>query len=231
MIDELYAGASSIEHFIGWTKQTLEPHGFTEANTLPLVGVCRDELMFPIEQAVHDAWGLSFDMSSLGAMLFLGRSGMAAAAHHAPGEDGRHRYLCIVLPHVGIDRARGVGYVSRQGQAEPTSACGALMGLRDEMAIGRRDLVLDPDDLEMSLLRMVVLPRVGEAVPALDELTEIARQAATDDLRRLVAGLLESSTADVAVISGLMIHGPGGDRVAVRQAWVAIGSSEPIELV
>jgi Limiting CO2-inducible proteins B/C beta carbonyic anhydrases len=231
MIDELYASAYAVDAFASWTNQILEPYGFTAANTLPLVGVCRDELMFPIEQAVHEAWGLSFDMSSLAGMVFLGRSGLAAAAHHSPGADGRHRYLCILLPHIGLDAAMGVGYVQREGQAEPSSACGALIVLRDELRAGVRNQELDHGDIEMSLLRMTLLPLIGPEISDLVSLTEIARRASTDELVRLVTTLRESPQSDVAVVSGVVIHGPDGDRVAVCDAWVSIGSADQVSLI
>lgn len=231
MIGELYASGYAVDAFTRWTIDVLQPYGFTAANTLPLVGVCRDELMFPIEQAVNDAWGLSFDMSSLGGMIFLGRSGLAAAAHHSPGHDGRHRYLCVVLPHIGLDHEMGVGYVRRDGQAEPSSACGALIALLGELRAGIRNLELDHGDLEMSLLRMTLLPLIGPEVADLASLTEVARRAATDELLRLVMSLRNAPQSDVAVVSGMVIHGPDGDRVAVGEAWVSIGSGDQISLI
>jgi hypothetical protein len=231
MIDDLYAEGYAVEAFTQWTIDVLEPHGFTAANTLPLVGVCRDELMFPVEQAVNDAWGLSFDMSSLGGMIFLGRSGLAAASHHSPGEDGRHRYLCIVLPHIGLEHTMGVGYVRREGQAEPSSACGALIALLGELRAGVRNHELDHGDLEMSLLRMTLLPLIGAEVADLATLTEIARRASTDELLRLVVSLRDSPHSDVAVVSGMVIHGPDGDRVAVSEAWVSVGSGDQVSLI
>jgi hypothetical protein len=231
MIEDLYASGLAAEAFAGWTNGVLQPHGFTAANTLPLVGVCRDELMFPIEHALHEAWGLAFDMSSLGAAMFIGRSGLAAAAHHAPGTDGRHRYLCIVLPHIGLDTTMGVGYVQREGQTAPSSACGALMVLHDELRAGVRNHQLDPEDLEMSLLRITLLPLVGTTLPDLASLTELCRQLATRELVRLIKGLLESPSADLAVVSGIVIHGPRGDRVAIHEAWVSIGSGDAVSLL
>lgn len=231
MIEDLYASGLPVDEFARWTNGVLHPYGFTAANTLALVGVCRDELMFPIEHALYDAWGLAFDMSSLGAMMFIGRSGLAAAAHHAPGTDGRHRYLCIVLPHIGLDTAMGVGYVQREGQTAPSSACGALMVVHDELRAGLRNQTLDPNDLEMSLLRITLLPLVGATVPDFVSLTELGRAVATRELMRLVKDLLESPATDVAVVSGIVIHGPDGDRVAISEAWVSIGSGDAVSLV
>jgi hypothetical protein len=232
LIGDLYSSAFTVDAFVRWTSRALDPYGFTAANTLPLVGLCRDELMFPIEQALHEAWGLPFDMSSLGGMVFLGRSGVKAAANHAPGVDGRNRYLCVVLPHIGLDAIRGVGYVQREGIDTATSACGALMAFHKELSEGTRNHQLDHDDMEMSLLRIVLSPLVAtDAVPDLAALTELARSAAAAEVVRLAMDLLESPTADVAMVSGLAIHGPDGDRLAVREAWIRVGSGEPIPLV
>ena len=85
-----------------WSREALAPFGFAPENTLPMVGVCRDELMFATEQHLHDAWGPAFDLSGLAGMVFIGRTGMSAAAHHAPGEDGRTRYVGFVLTHIGL---------------------------------------------------------------------------------------------------------------------------------
>jgi hypothetical protein len=49
-----------------------------------VLSVCRDELLLPVEDAVHEVWGPSFDASSLAGLPLLGRTGMAAALGHTP---------------------------------------------------------------------------------------------------------------------------------------------------
>jgi len=220
---DVFEVAVPVEAFVAWTQSALAPHGFAPGNALVLLGVCRDELMFTVESAVQDAWGPAFDISSLGAMVFLGSSGMSAAAHHAPGIDGRRRFLLIVLPHIGVDTTGAIGWVERPGQDERSSACGALAGLQHELAAGAVPSGIDHDDLEMSLLRLELLPRIPAGpVPDLAELTEIARRCATDELIRLAGGLVRDADADVAVVSGLVVHRSDGDHVIVAEAWITL---------
>ncbi len=52
-----YPGAVEAVELARWSRQALTPHDFTADNAFPLVGLCRDELLFPVEQAIHDEWG------------------------------------------------------------------------------------------------------------------------------------------------------------------------------
>jgi len=213
----------SCAEFADWSVAALRTHGFEPGNTLALVGVCRDELTFTFESAFAARWGAAFDISSLAGMVFLGSSGMAAAAHHAPGLDGRRRYVVAVLPHIGLAADGSVGRVLRDGQQDESTACGALVGLQHELASGARRDGIDHDDLEMSLLRRDVLDRlpVG-ARPDLIALTELVRQCATDEMVRLAQGLVHDADADVAVLSGVLVHHHDEDRVYVAEAWVTL---------
>jgi hypothetical protein len=223
-----YAESMPIDDFATFTGSVLAPHGFELGNALAVVGVCRDELMFPVEEALHAVWGPAFDMSALGAMVFLGRSGLAAAAGHAPGVDGRRRFVHVVMPHIGLDVDGSVGYVRRDGQAEPSTACGALVALQRQLSAGALATHLDADDLEMSLLRSTLAPhlteRTGATTPDLVELTDRVRAVATAEIVRLSANLLAAQTTDVAVFSTTMIHGPLGDRVLLADAQRWIGA-------
>lgn len=227
---EQFENAYSIADFAAFTADCLSRYGFSPANSLSLVGLCRDELMFPTEQALNATWGSAFDMSSLGAMVFLGRSGLAAATHHAPGADGRNRFVNIVMPHIGIDATGDVGKVMRSGQSEASTACGALAGLLGSLRAGEAPTTeLDWGDLEMSLLRQVLGARPEvENLHALElwDLTQIAREVATAEILRLSHEQLESDHADVAVFSAIMIHGPSEDRVALQEGslWLASDS-------
>jgi hypothetical protein len=208
-----------------WSRDALAPFGFSPENTLPMVGVCRDELMFATEQHLHDAWGPAFDLSGLAGMVFIGRTGMSAAAHHAPGADGRTRYVGFVITHIGLADDGTAGGVRRPGIDEESTACGALLALARGLGHGDAPAGIDLDDAEMSLLRLALdehLPR--GTVPDLWALTELTRRVATDEVVRLAHELLESPRSDVAVVSATVIHGPAGDRVAVGDAWVRIGS-------
>ena len=151
---------------------------------------------------------------------------MAAAAKHAPGLDGRRRYVVFVLPHIGISAAGVVGAVERLGQAEASAACGALATLHRELVAGDGPdpSVLDDGDIEMSMLRRDLTARLaGAPVPTLTELTELARRCATDTMIELTDHLVRSADADVAVVSGVVVHGPIEDHVEIREAWATLG--------
>ncbi|MFI0527661.1 MAG: hypothetical protein ACH37H_16255 [Ilumatobacteraceae bacterium] len=213
----------TLTEFGTWMLAALGPHGFHLGNTLALVGVCRDEMMFATEAVINEVWGPAFDISSLGAMVFLGSSGMAAAAHHAPGLDGRRRYVLIVLPHIGCGDDGTLGEVRRDGHTHTTPACGALVVLHRELVAGVRKEGLERHDLEMSMLRSAMLPHipVGEA-PDLVALTDLARRVSTEEMVWLSQGLVHDDDADVAVISGAVVHHHDHDRVVVAEAWVTL---------
>ncbi|MEZ5117812.1 MAG: hypothetical protein R2737_16245 [Candidatus Nanopelagicales bacterium] len=229
---ELYPDHVGVGDVVRWSQWSLARAGFHQSNALPLLGVCRDELMLGFAEAVTDAWGAPFDLGALAGMVFLGRTGIAAALGHAPGEDGRHRFVAFCFPHIGIDDDGTVGRVMRPGMHGPSAACGALAALGQELADGRLDLALDPLDLEMSLLRtrLVSYLRYGR-VPTLSELTEAARDVAVADLRALVDGLASDQPVDVAYLSGVVIHTPdGGDLVGgLRGEVVVDGVSSPLD--
>lgn len=211
--------------FVGWSDWALARVGFRPSNTLAVVGVCRDELMLGFTDAVTAVWGPAFEMGSLAGLVFLGRTGLAAALGHVPGEDGRQRFAVFCFPHIGIDEDGTVGRVVRRGMGRATGACGALLAFRRQLTDGRLDVALEPDDLEQSLLRMRLLSelRYGE-VPDLVALTEACRRAALSDFEALVAsrvgaGADGAEPLDVAYLSGVVVHGPDGED------WVALSES------
>lgn len=214
----------AVDDFMLWTEWALARVGFRPSNCLPLVDVCRDELMEDFQQAIARTWGRPFEIGSLAAMVFLGRTGLQAALSHVPGEDGRHRFVAFCFPHVGIDGDGVIGRVQRRGMTRASSACGALSSFRAQLLAGERSFDLDPDDLEQSLLRIRLSSLVGDDdVPTLLGLTELARRAAIEDVRRYVDLARGSEPVDVAFISGLVLHLPDGrDHVAAVEAEVRI---------
>lgn len=206
-----YADAAPLNDFVTWTDWALARVGFRKTNVLPVAAVCRDELMLETETAIAATWGPPFDMGSLAGMVFLGRTGMAAALGHAPGQDGRQRFVVFCLPHIGIDQEGDVGQVRRPGMQRDSSACGALIALHRQLVKGQLSLAMESGDLEQSLLRQrLVADVLGKPVPSLIELTEIARKAAVTDVMALAAGLESEHPVDVAYVSGVVIHGPRG---------------------
>lgn len=230
-VETLFPGAIPVEDYVKRTYAACLPHGLVSEKTLAMVGVCRDELTDAVTEPIRAAWGSPFRLSGLAGMLFLGQAGLRAAQHHAPGADGRRRYVAYVMPHIGIGDNGEPGYIHRPGQDLTSTACGALMGFRDELVGGRINGEMDPFDLEMSLLRQRLLRSIpyGE-VPGIVELTRIARDAILDDLGRTAARMHSWGDADVAVFAGIHIHTPDGDYVQPGHSAVRLAGQRDISL-
>lgn len=108
--------------FVQESYDKLVPFGFHKSNAIPCVSLCRDELTKPLLNAIDDAWEngpedtATFAMHSLAGMVFLGKTGLTAATHHAPIVDGVSRYVFYVFPHIGINTDGNVGKVRRHGK-------------------------------------------------------------------------------------------------------------------
>lgn len=235
--DEFFPGALPEREYVATTRELLSPHGFTSDNTLACVAVCRDEIAGHMVGDVEEAWGPSFSLASLAGMVTAGRSGIRAALHHGPVEGGRQHLLIYAMPHIAIGEDGAVGQVLRVGLPRPSTACGALVALRAELARGEVAGDFDPHDIEQSLLRQRLLPLIDHReVPSLVELTRIAAQAIDEDLRSILAivGSEEPrSPVSGAMFTGIQIHGPGGtDAVWPRSGYLAVdGEVHRIDLL
>jgi hypothetical protein len=218
-----YPDAVGVDEFLVWTSLALGTHGFSRETSLPLVSVCRDELMFPFVDAITAHWGHCFDLSSLAGLPLLGRTGVRAALGHTPDEDGRHRLVVFAFPHIGVDGF--VGSVHRPGVPGETTACGAISVARTALERGVSGVVLDPHDIEESLLVARLREVLGDGtVPGLVELTELVRQAAVEELVLLLSDLgTPQAPVDVALVSGVVLHGPETDSIALASASVDVG--------
>jgi len=219
-----FPNAMPIDEYVRRTCSSVTPYGFAMGNSLAMVGRCRDELTDRLAEPLRERWGPPFNMSCMAGMLFLGRAGLWAAQNHAPGEDGRQRYVIYAMPHIGIDEHGVVGRYRRPGQQEPTAACGALVGFQRELADGTINVDLDPYDLEASLLRQRLLRALQYGhVPDIRELTEVTRDVILADLVETSTRMRTWAHTDVAVFSGVQVHTPDGDYVDPGRSFVRIG--------
>ena len=133
-------------------------------------------------------WGPAFQLGSLGGLLTIGRTGIAAVASHAPREPGEPvRYVVVAAAHIGVDEAGTFGYLRREHQEVSSRTCGALMAFRDELLTSRLRLGYDPVDPEMSLLRERILTAlVYGDIPEPVELTQVVARVIDEDLRDLL---------------------------------------------
>lgn len=229
---ELFPGARTQERYVDAVHSCLRGLGFDAANTIACVGVCRDELTRSFVDHVQRLWGEAFNLSGLAGLVFLGRTGLSAALSHAPAGFERQRYLFFTLPHVGLGEDGELGVCVRPGQSTPSPACGALIAFRSELLEGKVNLELDPDDLEQSLLRQRLFPRLANRpVPPLEELTRLAHDAILEDLERAITLTIDPEQADYAVFSGIQIHAPGGHHVWPGTSYAVVGKKrQPLSL-
>jgi len=207
-------------------------YGFTGDNTLACVGACRDELTRPLFRSVQQCWGEAFNFASLGGMLTLGKTGFAAATHHAPVERGRTRFVFYATVHIGCDEKGVMGQVARSGRGT-TAACGALAGLLQSLQEGSVDPNEDdPDDIERVTLARRICERLEEgAKPDLVQLTRLALEVASGDLKRLIACTLEGEPSDYSVVTGTLIHTIDQQLFALEECYVVCdGKQEDLEL-
>jgi hypothetical protein len=232
-----FPGAVPTNQFVSGTQNALAPHGVIRGSALPLIATCRDELAFPLTAELQRAWGGAFSMSGLAGQFTLGRTGVIAARGHAPLVGGKRAFVLIGLTHVGVGESGVVGECERPGVPGITHACGALMAVADAL---RQDDVrtsdypyLDPDDPEQSRLRERIAPRAaGQAERGLLALTRTARDLIDEDVAGVVELLrADGIPADVAVFTGIHVHGPrGAEYVHPGQCRLETAEGEIVEL-
>jgi len=208
VVHRAFPGAVPAADYIAWTVAACAEHGMTPEVTLPILVTCRDEVLTDFKAFVSSSWGLTFSGSSLGGSFTMGRTGLDAARRHIPETELPLRVAFFVFPHVGIDADGVIGNIQRQGRANTSLACGAIITMREQFLSGEVRLEFDPTDPEMSLLRQRIAPHLlGRPVPDLVTITELVREAAVDDL--VATGITTGGPiGDLAVFTGLLVNGP-----------------------
>ncbi|CAI7794167.1 unnamed protein product, partial [Closterium sp. NIES-53] len=149
------------EAFMKAVSQELSKLGFKRDNCIALVSTCRDEVCRPVVSLVDQEFGLSFNIAGLGGVLNCGSTGFKAAMSHSPEfrceTDGavKERYIFFAFPHVSIGESGEVGSLLRRGRGKPSSACGALIAIQNDINAGKAT-VSDPYDEEYVLLKKKV---------------------------------------------------------------------------
>jgi hypothetical protein len=217
-LDRHFPGAIPEGEFVAETAERLSREGFTNANTIACVALCRDEVTRPLYSDVERVWGPAFSFAGLAGMVTAGRTGLAAAIHHAPIDDGRRRFVIYAMAHIAIDAEGTIGQVERPGIPEPSSACGALVAFRNELREGTLEVEFDRYETEQALLKHRLLPLIKYGtVPDLVDLTKLTVTAIEDDLQEIILSLArewretdQAMPVDAALFSGIQIHGSDG---------------------
>ncbi len=200
--------------FVEKTYKILNKSGFDADNTIAAVDVCRDEISQPLVALIREHWGEAFNLCSLAAMFFAGKTALKAAMHHAPIVKGKERYVFYALPHIAIGPKGQLGVCKRVGRTEASNACGALNVFLGELKSRKPNLSMDNEDVELSLIRTRLLREMPYGhIPDLMELTKITLKTIKEDFESALGGTVNTKHSDYAFITGIQIHGPEGNYV------------------
>ncbi|CAI5952572.1 unnamed protein product [Closterium sp. NIES-64] len=212
---KFFPNARQEEEFLHSVAVELNKLGFRKDNGIALVNTCRDEVCRPIVNLIDKEFGLSFNVSGLGGLVNCGKTGFKAAMSHSPeflcDVDGtiKERYIFFAFPHVSVGESGEVGSLLRRGRGKSSSACGALIAIKNDINAGNGPSP-DDDDAEYQLLKTKVMEKVqrkkeGELL-SLVQVTKAAMQAINEDLEKLISLTVDPATADYAVVTGVQIH-------------------------
>lgn len=208
--DKFYTEAD----FVKKTCAILKKHGFSAENTIAAVDVCRDEISQPLVALIRDKWGEAFNLCSLAAMFFAGKTALLAAMHHAPIVRGKEHYVFYALPHIAIGANGQLGVCKRIGRTQASNACGALNVFLGELKNKKTNLSIDNEDVELSLIRTRLLKEIPYGhIPDLMELTMITMKTIKEDFESALNKTIDKKRSDYAFITGIQIHGPDSNYV------------------
>ena len=190
----------------------LAGRGIDAADTLVALSTCRDELVAELARAVDVRWGHPFTVGGLGGIPAIGPTGWRTALSHVPAHGGRGAVLIIGAAHIGITPDGSVGATVREGQAEASATCGALVAVRDAMQADGVD-GCPFDEHELQVLWSEVRECSADDRSALDTLTTALAGRIDDSITSAVRSTRAWEDVDVAVCSGVHVHHPEGDRI------------------
>jgi len=209
--------------FIEKTYKTLNKSGFDADNTIACVDVCRDEISQPAITLIKEKWGEAFNLCSLAAMFFAGKTGLSAAMHHAPIVNGKERYVFYALPHIAVGAKGQLGVCKRIGRKEASNACGALNVFLNELKGGKLNLSMDNEDVELSLIRTRLMKEIPYGqVPNLLELTKITLKAIREDIENALSRTVDTKHSDYALVTGIQIHAPDGNYIWPADSYLVV---------
>lgn len=110
-----------------------------------------------------------------------------------------------------------IGVCKRKGRDEESHACGALIGFQKELETAEKDqkevdLSLDYDDMEYSVLKQRIYPKMKGKNIDLVTITKTTADVIQEDLERLVEKTVKNLSKDYyAVLTAVQIHGPNGE--------------------
>eukprot|EP00191_Tetraselmis_sp_GSL018_P001405 CAMPEP_0177599050 /NCGR_PEP_ID=MMETSP0419_2-20121207/12751_1 /TAXON_ID=582737 /ORGANISM="Tetraselmis sp., Strain GSL018" /LENGTH=727 /DNA_ID=CAMNT_0019091687 /DNA_START=111 /DNA_END=2294 /DNA_ORIENTATION=+ len=217
MVQKHFPTAVTIDDFAYRLEMVLSAFGFAPSNSIAMVNMCRDESTNAFRTRLEEVFPIMFNINGLGAGLTCGVTGMKAGLSHAPDMGGRKRYVFFSFPHIAIDSRGNAGKISRAGQCDTSSACGAMIGALSQLkaegleAYTARPGSHSPSDPEYSILKQRIAGRITQErldVSGMDliEFTRTAERQISQDLETLIGEAVDPKEADYVIVTGVQVH-------------------------
>lgn len=199
-----------------------------------------------VEVALTKNYNGEFHLGGLGAYPMGGVSGIIAASHHPPentmGEERKHGNLIFfVSPHFGIainDAGNELyGKILRPGQSDLTNSCGAMMGFlaalkecgspeafiiaADTTNTDPSRIALHNDLINSYSDRLKAILSVENSNQQVVDLFKLNYDVVMNKIDQMINIFLEKEKehfkAKIALIAGITINVPGGDRFVLKE--------------
>jgi len=158
-VRQAFPGAKSAYETLPKVLKALKPYGVKPQNTIYGSSVCSDELnnmKGQLTTLMADYFGPVFPMGGLGGVPFVGKTGFGAFSGHVP--NGGHVFI-MYGPHIGFSPSGDAAKFLRSGQANVSSACGALTAAYNQLNAG--GVSDDPQDTQQSWIRKKLAPHMA----------------------------------------------------------------------
>lgn len=148
-----------------------------------------------------------FNMGGLDGYPFAGLTGMGAFAHHVP-TDGA--VVIFYAPHIGVTKEGELGKISRFGQENHSSCCGAAAAGLGKLKSGTiKEGEVTDLDYQINTLEQILLKSKGRILNAenqIFEATEVIYEAIDDQINFLISKT-EYPCDHLFQIGGIFING------------------------
>ncbi|WP_162418506.1 hypothetical protein [Cyclobacterium roseum] len=190
-------------HFLG--KMQIE-HQLNVSKILMATSVCSDDINVPSTTFFNVLFG-PFVMGGLGGIPFVGKTGMAAYAHHIPDEGSA---FIFYGPHIGITLDGELGKMFRPRMEEKGNSCGALMLALNRLQHDGYTPIVNDDDYQQMKLEESLLPFRAEILASENPpkaITEATYGIIDNKIRQYLKTCKDEFHADkVTLLGGIIIN-------------------------
>jgi len=207
--------------------------GFTPENTLFGHSTCVDEVCRTVTKfAAH--YGESFVLGGLAGIPFSGDAGFGAYAQHVPD---RGNLLVLYGSHIAIGRDGEIGRIHRPGQESHSMACGAAYAALKwlESYDGPDGSPIPLGDIRTHQMNYIktIFAANSQRILSADNRTVESINLLYEHIHALMTSIagtyLASSQGErIALIGGVMVHGPDKGHFEPRDTIFLRKSGKPV---